>query len=328
MNEIILYAVISLGSIGIIAAVILFFVAQKFKVIEDPRIDEVEEVLPAANCGGCGFAGCRNFAEEIVKAGNMEGFNCPVGGSDLMTDIGKVLGLEADLKDAEIAVLRCNGSCENSPQKVKYDGVQSCFVANALFSGEGGCAYGCLGCGDCAEACDFDAMYMDEETKLPITKDNCNACGACVKACPRNILELRPRGKKDRRIFVACMNQEKAGPAKNNCSVTCTACRKCEKVCKFEAITIENFLAYIDPVKCTLCRKCVTECETNTIWEVNFRPRPVKPATEEKPVSDLPPKSVIAEKTVVKKEEKSENDIAVKEAPAEFKGEDGSENNV
>ncbi|MBC8342664.1 MAG: RnfABCDGE type electron transport complex subunit B [Bacteroidetes bacterium] len=315
----ILYAVISLGAIGVIAAIILFFVAQKFKVIEDPRIDEVEEVLPAANCGGCGFAGCRNFAEEIVKAENMEGFNCPVGGADLMTDIGQALGLEADLKDPEIAVLRCNGSCEHSPQKVQYDGVKSCFVANALFSGEGGCAYGCLGCGDCVEACDFDAMYMDEQTGLPVVKDNCNACGACVKACPRNILELRPRGKKDRRIFVACMNEEKAIPAKANCSVTCTACRKCEKVCKFDAIKIENFLAYIDPHKCTLCRKCAPECETNTIWEVNFRPRKERPAVKEQTVPDKIAEKPDSANPLTKKDEKS--DTAVKDASSESKGE-------
>lgn len=322
MNEIILYAVISLGAIGVVAAIILFFVAQKFKVIEDPRIDEVEEVLPAANCGGCGFAGCRNFAEEIVKAGNMEGFNCPVGGADLMTDVGKVLGLEAEIKDPEIAVLLCNGTCENSPQKVKYDGVKSCFVANALFSGEGGCAYGCLGCGDCVEACDFDAMYMDEVTGLPIVKDNCIACGACVKACPRNILELRPRGKKDRRIFVSCVNKEKGGPAKKNCSVACIGCGKCEKVCKFDAITIENNLAYIDAVKCKLCRKCAPECPTNAIWELNFPPKKDRPAVETAAPAVKVEKEA-ADNVSAQKEEKSEPGIAVKESPKE---EDGSTN--
>jgi electron transport complex protein RnfB len=312
VNEIVLYAVISLGAIGLIAAIILFFVAQKFKVIEDPRIDQVEEVLPAANCGGCGFAGCRNFAEAIVKAGNMEGFNCPVGGAELMTDIGKVLGLEAEIKDPEIAVLRCNGSCENSPQKAQYDGAKSCFVANALFSGEGGCAYGCLGCGDCVEACDFDAMYMDEKTGLPVVKDNCIACGACVKACPRNILELRKRGKKERRIFVACVNKEKGGPAKKNCAVACIGCGKCQKVCNFDAITIENNLAYIDPDKCKLCRKCAPECPTGAIWELNFPPRKERPAKEATAVKK---KEATTEKAAAQKEEKSENDVAVKESP-------------
>jgi len=252
VNEIILYAMISLGAIGLIAAIILFFVAQKFKVIEDPRIDEVEDVLPAANCGGCGYAGCRNFAEEIVKSGTLEGFNCPVGGNDMMADVAKIMGLEAEAKDPEIAVLRCNGTKANSPHKALYNGAKSCFVAHALFAGEGGCPFGCLGCGDCVAACDFDAMYMDEETGLPVIKDNCVACGACVKACPRNILELRKRGKKDRRIFVSCINEEKGAPAKRNCSVACIGCGKCEKVCKFEAITIKNNLSYIDPLKCKL----------------------------------------------------------------------------
>ncbi len=276
MSEVVLYAVGTLGILGVLAAIILYFVAQKFKVIEDPRIDEIEEALPAANCGGCGFAGCRNFAEEIVKAGAMEGFNCPVGGDEVMDVVSFLMGLEAEAKEPEIAVMRCNGSCENSPSKTLYDGVRTCFVANALFAGEGGCAYGCLGCGDCVAACDFDAMFMDADTGLPVIQDNCVACGACVKACPRDIIELRPRGKKDKRIFVSCVNKEKGGPARKNCSVTCIGCGKCVKVCAFDAITIDNNLAYIESEKCRLCRKCVPECPTDAIWEVNFPPRKVK----------------------------------------------------
>ena len=119
MNEVIIYAVSSLGILAIVAAVILYFVAQKFKVFEDPRIDDVEEVLPSANCGGCGYAGCRAFAEAIVKAGSLENFNCPVGGSEVMTMVGKVMGLEAELTEPQIAVVRCNGSVLNSPAKVQ-----------------------------------------------------------------------------------------------------------------------------------------------------------------------------------------------------------------
>jgi ferredoxin len=116
---------------------------------------------------------------------------------------------------------------------------------------------------------------MDSESGLPIVKDNCIACGACVKACPRAIIELRDKGKKDRRIFVSCVNQEKGAPAKKNCSVACIGCGKCVKVCPFEAITMNNNLAYIDYSKCKLCRKCVPECPTDAIHELNFPPRKI-----------------------------------------------------
>ncbi|MCK5840125.1 MAG: RnfABCDGE type electron transport complex subunit B, partial [Bacteroidales bacterium] len=153
-----IFAVISLSAIGIVSAIILFFIAQKFKVIEDPNIDSVEEVLPSANCGGCGYPGCRNFAEEIVKAGNMEGFYCPVGGNDVMSKVAGILGLEADMAEPQVAVVRCNGSPANAPKKVKYEGPATCFFAHNLYSGESGCPYGCLGLGDCVVACDFDAI--------------------------------------------------------------------------------------------------------------------------------------------------------------------------
>lgn len=272
----------SLGAIGIAASVILYFVAQKFHVIEDPRIDQVDEVLPAANCGGCGFAGCRAFAEASVKQGeakgNIEGLNCPVGGNDVMAQVAEVLGLVVEEQDPLIAVIRCNGSLTNSPKKATYEGATSCAFAHNLFSGEGGCQHGCLGLADCVKSCTFDAIHMDPETGLPVVNDKCVACGACVEACPRDIIELRPKGKKDRRIFVSCINQEKGGPAKKNCDVACIGCGKCFKVCKFDAITIENNLAYIDPLKCKLCRKCEPECPTKAIHELNFPERKVRPA--------------------------------------------------
>ncbi len=280
MNEVLLYAVISLSAIGVLAAVILYFVAQKFKVIEDPRIDEVEDKLPGANCGGCGLAGCRAFAEALVKAsegGDLSDLNCPVGGNDMMKEIAPILGIEAKEKSPQIAVVRCSGTPENAPKKVIYDGAMTCAFAHSLFSGESGCPNGCLGCGDCVVSCPFDAIYMDETTNLPVViEDKCVACGACVKACPRDIIELRNQGKKSRRIFVSCVNQEKGGPAKKNCNVACIGCGKCVKVCKFDAITLENNLAYIDYNKCTLCRKCAPECPTGAILELNFPPRKEK----------------------------------------------------
>ncbi|HID15437.1 MAG TPA: 4Fe-4S dicluster domain-containing protein, partial [Candidatus Atribacteria bacterium] len=136
----------------------------------------------------------------------------------------------------------------------------------------------CLGLADCVRACDFDALRMDEKTGLPVVdEDKCTACGACVEACPRDIIELRVLGKKDRKIFVSCINQDPAGPAKKACSVACIGCGLCYDACKFDAITMLDNLAYIDDKKCALCRACVEVCPTNAIWEVNFPPRKPKP---------------------------------------------------
>ncbi|MEA3504727.1 MAG: RnfABCDGE type electron transport complex subunit B [Bacteroidota bacterium] len=307
MDAIIIYAVVSLAGIGVAAAVILFFIAQKFKVIEDPRIDDVEEALPSANCGGCGFAGCRAFAEAIVKNNSLEGMNCPVGGADVMKTVAGIVGLVAEEKLPEIAVVRCNGNRTNAPKKVDYDGPMTCEFAHSLSSGESGCPNGCLGLGDCVEACDFEAIFMDPDTGLPVVNDKCIACGACVEACPRDIIELRPKGKKDRRIFVSCVNTEKGAPAKKNCSVACIGCGKCAKVCNFDAITIKNNLAYIDPDKCKLCRKCVEVCPTNAIHELNFPARKPKPVKEvEKPLDLTKKVKSDDDKTSKSSEEKSE----------------------
>jgi len=277
MGSTVLITVICLSLLSMISAVMLYFVAQKFKVFEDPRIDEILEILPSANCGGCGFAGCRNFAEALVKADTFDGLNCPVGGAVVMGNAAKILGKEAQVLDPLVAVLLCNGTPENRPMTSRYDGASDCRISNNLYIGETDCSYGCLGNGDCVDVCNFNAMYMDSGTGLPlIIDDKCVSCGACLKACPRNLIELRKKSKKDRKIYVACSNCDKGGPARRACKVACIACNKCFKVCEFNAITIENNLAYIDATKCTFCRKCVTECPTGSIIELNFPPRKLK----------------------------------------------------
>jgi electron transport complex protein RnfB len=282
MTSTVLYTILSLSALGSLAAIVLFFVAQRFKVFEDPRIDEVESNLPGANCGGCGYAGCRNFAETLVKSRSFDGLFCPVGGNDTMSAVARILGREASVKDPQVAVLRCNGSCEHRPRTSRYDGASSCAVVSALYGGETGCQYGCLGLADCVVACTFDALHMDPLTGLPVVDDDkCTSCGACVKACPKNLFELRKRWKGNKKIYVACMNEDKGGIAKKNCSVACIGCSKCFKVCPYEAITMNNNLAFIDSVKCKLCRKCIPECPTQSILEIGFPAR--KEKTQENP---------------------------------------------
>ncbi len=268
--------IISLSVIGGLSGFILYLIARNFKVFEDPGIDDVEAVLPGANCGGCGYPGCRGFAENCVKAETLDTLFCPVGGNDGMVKVAEVLGKVAVTKDPTVAVIRCSGSPDHRTRTTRYDSAATCEIASGLFSGDTACSFGCLGLGDCVVVCTFDAIHINPVTLLPeVSDEKCTSCRACVKACPKTIIELRKKNKKDRKVFVSCINQDKGAVAKKACSVACIACKACVKACEFDAITIQNFLAYIDPVKCTLCRKCVAVCPTDSILEINFPPREV-----------------------------------------------------
>jgi len=279
----ILLTVIALGSVALLLAAILYAIAQKFKVYEDPRIDIVEKILPGANCGGCGYAGCRALAEAAVKAEDLSTVFCPVGGNGCMQSVAQALGKVAEAKEPMVAVVRCGGSPLHRPRTNTFVGAQSCAVIASVYAGETGCTFGCIGRGDCTAACTFGAIHMNPETQLPeVVDDKCTACGACVKACPKFVIELRKKGPKNRRIFVSCINKDKGAIARKACKVACIGCGACKKACEFEAITIENSLAYINFAKCKLCRKCAVVCPTNAILELNF---PLKKKVEETPVA-------------------------------------------
>lgn len=306
--NVILIAVIVLGCIGLVASIVLYVLSKKFAVKEDPRIPQVLEALPGANCGGCGFPGCGGMAAACVKAadaGSLDGLNCPVGGADTMSQVAALLGMEVKASAPKLAIVRCQGTCENRPRIAEYDGVRSCRVANTVSMGETACPYGCLGCGDCVGACSFDAIHMNAQTGIPeVDTAKCVACGACATACPRHIIEVRTvKGPKKMAVVVKCMNHDKGAVATKACKASCIGCQKCVKVCAFDAVHVEGNLAYIDPDKCKMCRKCEDECPRKAIIALNMPERKPKPAaTADKPATAVPkataiPKAAPAPKT-------------------------------
>ncbi|MCK9625652.1 MAG: RnfABCDGE type electron transport complex subunit B [Bacteroidales bacterium] len=282
MSTTIIITIACLSILGLILAIVLYLVAQKFKVEEDPKIDIIESLLPGANCGGCGQAGCRAFAEAAVKAPNLGSLFCPVGGNETMKKVASALGQEAIEKAPMLAVVKCSGTCDNREKTSHYDGYSSCKVMATLYGGDTGCKYGCLSHGDCVDVCKFDAIKIDSKVGIPeIDENKCTACGACVIACPKNIIELRLKGPKNRRVYVSCSSKDKGAITRKACKVGCIGCGKCEKVCAFGAIKVENNLAYIDFNLCKLCHKCVDECPTKAIQAVNFPIKVPKTASVE-----------------------------------------------
>ena len=278
MNTI-LISMVLLGVLGIAIGLLLGVAGKFFAVEVDERVEQVRECLPGNNCGGCGYPGCSGLAAAIAK-GEAPVDQCPVGGAPVAAKIGAIMGQEVKAGEAVkmVAKVRCAGTCEQASVKYNYVGAQDCRQA-VMVPGRGdkACSYGCLGLGSCVAACQFDAIHMNPETGLPeVDEEKCTACGACAKACPKSIIEIRPQGKKSRRIYVQCVNKDKGAVARKACTVACIGCGKCVKVCPFEAITLENNLAYIDPNKCKSCRKCEEACPQNTIIALNFPPRKPK----------------------------------------------------
>mgnify|MGYP002622633086 CR=1 FL=1 len=271
MTSTVIWTIVVLSGLGLVLALLLYLLAQKFKVEEDPRIDDVEAVLPGANCGGCGYAGCRDFATTAVGAPSLDNHYCPVGGDPVMQKVAAILGYEVVKKAPQVAVLRCNGTCGARPRINTYDGVRTCRAEAALYGGETACAFGCLGCGDCVAACQFGALSLDSATGLPVVDEGkCTACGSCVKACPKSLIELRAKGPRGMRMAVECRNQDRGPVARKACANACIGCGLCFKTCTHGAIVLENNLAYIDFSKCKLCRECEAVCPTGAIHGFNF----------------------------------------------------------
>ena len=253
----ILTSVLVVGSASMALGFGLSYASVKLKVEEDPRIAEVQDVLPGANCAACGFPGCAGFAGAVVK-GEASPNACPVGGAALVQQISAILGVEVKETARMAAYIHCNGNNTHAKSQYDYHGMQDCFAANQLPGGGAkACNYGCLGEGSCKTVCDFNAVII-EDGIARIDNDKCVACGKCIPACPKNLISIVPHGSK---VRVACNSQDDGKTVKGNCSVGCIGCRICVKACgETAAIGMDGKLAVIDYEKCTDCGACAGKC--------------------------------------------------------------------
>jgi len=260
-----LYPVIALGFTALFFAVVIFFVDYKFKVEENPLIEEVTAILPGANCGACGFPGCKGFAEALVNKTNNNKM-CPVANKETVEQIGKLLGAELSAGNKTVALVRCNGHKDNSKTYIEYQGISSCAFLNTVTTGLNDCRFSCLRQGDCVEVCQFNAIKLDPITSIPVVDNHlCTGCGMCASTCPRNIISMITPADIDNIVYVSCSSKDRGNIAKAACNVACIGCGKCVKTCKFDAITLADNLATINNEKCTMCYDCVNVCPTGAI---------------------------------------------------------------
>lgn len=256
----ILIALLVVGLVALIAGILLAVASHFFAVKEDEKFTELRACLPGSNCGACGFAGCDGYAKALAE-GNAAPNLCVPGAAATAESVAKLLGVEAGKIEKKVAVVHCSGNCNVTGKKAIYDGIQSCKAASMLYAGPGACRFGCVGCGDCAEACAYDAICMKDGI-AHIDSRLCVGCGACAKTCPKGLITLMPA---DAKVIQGCNNQEKGAAARKNCQVACIGCKKCQLNCPEKAIVVENNLARIDYALCSGCGKCVENCPTHCL---------------------------------------------------------------
>ncbi|MDP2040175.1 electron transport complex, RnfABCDGE type, B subunit [Algoriphagus alkaliphilus] len=274
----ILIALLSLGGLTLFLAVMLIIANKKLYVYEDPRIDEVEAMLPHANCGACGYPGCRPFAEALVKGEMLPG-KCSVSSEDGRNAIAAYLGVDAGMEEKRVARLACAGGSNVAVVRAEYEGLSSCRGAALISGGGKGCSWGCLGHGDCEKVCDFDAISMNEFGIPIVDEAKCTACGDCVEVCPKDLFSLHPISH---RLWVACKSLEAGDGVLEDCEVGCTACGKCAMDAKGDLITMKYNLPVINYSANHQTQVPIQRCPTGAIVWLDEKQGPIKGAEAKK----------------------------------------------
>ena len=265
----ILIAIGILGGLGLVFGLVLAIASKVFYVETDPRLDELNECLPGANCGGCGYAGCGGYAEAVLKGEAAIG-KCASGGDECAARMAEIMGVKAEKTVRRVAMVRCSGYKRKDAEgktiglleKGNYEGVHDCLAATKV-AGRGHtiCKYGCLGFGNCVEACKYDAIHVVDGVAR-VDFDKCVGCMSCAAACPRGIITGVEYGE---HIVISCASHAKGNVTTRGCTLGCIGCGLCKKVCPKGAITLDKNLAVIDYTKCDNCGLCVSVCPKKMI---------------------------------------------------------------
>ncbi len=280
----ILIAIAILGGLGLVFGLVLAAASKVFYVETDPRLDQLNECLPGANCGGCGFAGCGAYAEAVLKGEAPVG-KCASGGNEAAKAMAAIMGVQAEEVTRKVAMVRCSGArtfdaegnlTKGAKMKATYEGFHDCLAASKVGgSGPLSCKFGCLGYGSCTRVCKYGAISVKNGVAV-VDEDLCVGCMACAQVCPRKVITaVEP----DRNVIIACNSLAKGAVTNRACTIGCIGCGKCMKTCPSGAITITNNLAQIDYSKCTNCGQCATVCPKGLIKDSNVEnlgePKPV-----------------------------------------------------
>lgn len=258
MNVVIVTAIFAIV-LAFVLGVSLGFFREFFKVERDPLIDKVRAALPGANCGACGYPGCDGYAEAVASRAS-EVTRCTVGGKAVASALAGLMGVNAAAEDV-VAVLACQGSKDHAPLKGEYVGVKSCRAAKVGSGGTKLCAWGCLGFGDCAAVCKFDALHMGDDGLPRVDYAKCTGCGMCIAECPQTLLKRVPKERKGAIVVCSNRNPVKAMVMKT-CKVGCIKCELCVRNCPEKCISMENGIPVVDYSKCTSCGTCAAKCPT------------------------------------------------------------------
>lgn len=259
------YAVLVLGTMGLVFGLVLAVASRIFAVKTDERLEPMLQALPGANCGGCGYSGCGAYAQAVLDGKAKIGL-CVAGGDAVAGEMAKLMGVAPVKTQRRVAMVKCRGT--DVRQKAVYDGIADCLAASKV-AGHGPlvCEYGCLGFGTCVSACKFDALHI-VDGRARVDAEKCTGCLACAKLCPRGIIVPVPY---DADIVVACSSKAAGSVTVRGCSVGCIGCSRCEQVCPNGAIHVTEHLASIDYEKCVSCGLCAEVCPRNLISDSNLR---------------------------------------------------------